>query len=541
MSSEIKPTVFVRRASGLVREVGPWTLAAATFAWTLGAGIHRMMTESNYFYPGGDVALGFTIAGAMIILTALLYTWLMLAMPRTGGDYIFISRVIHPAIAFIVSWGFYIANSFGMGMIAYWAIQSWGTAFQISGSILNNASWISLGTTLQTNFMILGIISMLLVLFFGFITYLGIKAFGVIVRVAVVICLIGSALMFYSYLTHMSTASVLAAWNTYFGAGTTDKIMSLAVSKGFNANNYFPNTFSMNATMGTVLTAMFGFYWGGTSAYMGSEVKTPEKAAWIAIFGVVVFIAVYAIALSFLVTRSYGIFLNAYVFDYYNAKTGLAAILGRQPFIANAGSLASVYYPGNSIMAMLLPFIVAWYITKDLPGFALFASRNVFAFSFDRFFPARFAAVNERFHSPHNAIFLSTVLALIGIVGAMAYDLGVPGASFYFGGDFGTLWWFPGMWGCLAAALLPFMRKDLYERAIKLEIRGFPVVSILGAIGFPLHMWIWVGAAGALGSTLLAATAMWYGIGFAIFIAYWTINVKKGIDPKTIYAEIPPS
>ena len=38
-------------------------------------------------------------------MTALAYTYLLMAMPRTSGDYVYISRTINPLLGFVLSWG----------------------------------------------------------------------------------------------------------------------------------------------------------------------------------------------------------------------------------------------------------------------------------------------------------------------------------------------------------------------------------------------------------------------------------------------------
>ncbi len=59
-----RPTLFVRRASGLVRTVGPWTALATAMSWTIGGGVNWLLVKVSYDHPGANVPLAFLIVGA---------------------------------------------------------------------------------------------------------------------------------------------------------------------------------------------------------------------------------------------------------------------------------------------------------------------------------------------------------------------------------------------------------------------------------------------------------------------------------------------
>ena len=52
------------------------------------------------FYPGVNIFLTLTIGFILAIPLVLAYAMASTIMKRSGGDYIFISRTIHPAIGF---------------------------------------------------------------------------------------------------------------------------------------------------------------------------------------------------------------------------------------------------------------------------------------------------------------------------------------------------------------------------------------------------------------------------------------------------------
>jgi basic amino acid/polyamine antiporter, APA family len=115
-SREAAPGLFTRKATGLVREGRTrdalfynllWSSVALTFAfyWLFQA-----------FYPGSNGLLAFLIAAVLGLPGAFLYAMLTQLMPRTGGDYVFNSRALHPSIGFAgnFSYSFWLAVVIGV-------------------------------------------------------------------------------------------------------------------------------------------------------------------------------------------------------------------------------------------------------------------------------------------------------------------------------------------------------------------------------------------------------------------------------------------
>src|SRR5256712_4552287 len=67
----------------------------------------------------------------------------------------------------------------------------------------------------------------------------------------------------------------------------------------------------------------------------------------------------------------------------------------------------------GSVNFLLVVFGVFW-IANDIPPFILTASRILFAMSFDRVLPTPLANINDRFHSPVNAVILTGIVAILG-------------------------------------------------------------------------------------------------------------------------------
>ncbi len=101
----------------------------------------------------------------------------------------------------------------------------------------------------------------------------------------------------------------------------------------------------------------------------------------------------------------------------------------------------------------------------------------IFAWSFDKFFPEKFADVNERFHTPHWAIILTIVGSILSVLPCM-----IPGFAWYYVISTVTevmLRWLFSSW---AAMILPFTKPDICRLGFTQEIAEIPLVSMVGAL-----------------------------------------------------------
>jgi basic amino acid/polyamine antiporter, APA family len=95
-------TLFVRKASGLVK------------GWSGGDGFRYSFFSVNLFLaiwsfayatfiPGGSMFWAIVITAAFIVLEIIVYAGLISAMPRAGGDYVWMTRIFNSAIGFVIA------------------------------------------------------------------------------------------------------------------------------------------------------------------------------------------------------------------------------------------------------------------------------------------------------------------------------------------------------------------------------------------------------------------------------------------------------
>ncbi len=566
MASEGAPTLFVRRASGLVRTVGPTTAFMIVFTHTVGGGIHKLAVIAAYSYPGAFVPWSFLITGIFAALpTAVIYTLMGAMMPRTGGDYVFITRGLSPVWGFLASWGFWFTEVLSYGIIAWYSIDFFTGAVTAAGIALNDEGLLATAQWMNTmdGHLILGVS---FVIIFGAIAFFGMKIYGYIINLLGIIAILGClSNIFILSAWGLSPGAAVAGFNSMYGSGAYEKI----VAKAFELGSPPAKPFSWAATIDAGVGAIWAYIGIVSAVFVGGELKQPSTSLIVAqVLGTIV-IMLYYITLPYLfyaawqvpasvlqstpgamewlsangvpADRVYFTALYNYVYEELGAD-GLGALIGVPgSHMLPPGAITSFTIPlvprGMEWLQITTGTIVGIILLKDIPAFFVVASRMVFAWAFDRFFPEVFASVNEKFHSPHWAIILTMIGGLVGVL--ILYTAGYDWVA---AADTSNLYQFAVMSASIAAAVLPYVRADLYERStLKWEIAGIPLITLLGAYSFAVNFFFYFVTSAQLGLNIWLQQSVWMGLGAFIFVGYLIYNQKRGIDVKTIYAEIPPA
>src|SRR3954463_14191712 len=101
--------VFARNATGLRREASARDIFIYnTNNQNVGIGVTFMVLLIPALYVGGSMVTATILAGILALPMAGVYAYFAAAMPRSGGDYIYISRTLHPFLGFLSSWNWVI-------------------------------------------------------------------------------------------------------------------------------------------------------------------------------------------------------------------------------------------------------------------------------------------------------------------------------------------------------------------------------------------------------------------------------------------------
>jgi amino acid transporter len=169
----------------------------------------------------------------------------------------------------------------------------------------------------------------------------------------------------------------------------------------------------------------------------------------------------------------------------------------------------------------------------------------LFAASFDRLLPAKFADVSDRFHSPGWATVFIGVIVFVYLTIYWNYGWAATWLNTSLVAPIGYLM------PLVATLLFPFVKRDLFKRTVGTMGSGSMIAfaSFVGVAAFAFYIVAEsFPIAGSLGVVFLGANlTLAYGVVLGLIIIgvliYLTGSARLkalGIDIKALYAEIPP-
>jgi len=478
MASPSKAPVFVREATGLVRSAGAYDVFAFNGLSVTGP---QMVPPWLLTVPliASYALLGPTLLVSAVgaILIAVLYFVLSVSMPRSGGDYVYGSRLLHP-IAGIFSGT--MTGIFAGIVLASWGATAWVPTGLVPilayfGSTWNSPTLMSMASS-ATQPIYLGTLAVLSVVAFTVLLGIGgTEKYYVVQNVLVTLGIIGMlTLLGVLIVTDKNTFvtslnSFLQPYNMSY-----DSLKSTATSNGWTV----PTAVSLLLIFPAMVNPYGSMFWVQASGYLGGEIRQVKRSQFIGIIGSVVFWIVVCGAIFMLMVNMAGFdFVSAHSYLLLNNPSALGSLPPVPQFLIY-GMVAA----RNPIIAGLIGIgIIAG--TMPVVGWSLLIfSRSVFAMSFDRILPAFFSDISEKFGSPLKALTACGVIAL-----AFAVMTFLPqSAAFvtYFGAAQGFLYIITFVVIGIGAMLYPYFKRDLYENtcAFKQRVAGIPLITIVGAL-----------------------------------------------------------
>jgi amino acid transporter len=468
------------------------------------------------------------------------------SMPRSGGEYIYNSRILHPIVGIAESFG----NAFVWLMWIYVLAPWMADPGMVMMANFTGWTWLYNGNTQQFfgvfsytwGVFIIATVSNIAGLLF---VVFGVKIMARVQKVVMLIG-IGGAVVICAVLLSFSKQDFINSWNAL-----ADKYHSLTYS-GFlaaaqkSAGGVFPSTWNWHDTLGVMVAASWLFAYSYCITYIAGEVKRPDKTIMFSnLFAILVpgvFMLVTAIGLYHLMDFR---FLSA---SAYVDNNGPAADLLKGynlPWEPNFVGLAAVLIPHNGIVLfiMALSFLAfdLWWVALSYLAFP----RIVFAWGMDRMGPKWFADVNARWASPvknHVLCFvLSEIMVAIYVFWTANPMQGLTVTGMEITSVFGVT--------AIAAALFPFSKKakGIWESSPyrNWRIFGAPVVTIGGIVNLiylGILFWFFVFMPESRDFT-------WGSVGF--YCVIWACGIgwyffwkqrreATGVSVSMTYGELPP-
>ncbi|MGE0219550.1 APC family permease [Mycolicibacterium sp.] len=524
------PDLYERKATGLVRSISLrssiyFNVTTVGVMWSVLA-----LTQIAGGFADADPVVTAIIAVVVCLAPVLLYGLFTAAIPRSGGDYVWVGRTFRPWVGLAVNvnattW-FVLANGFLSYLVAQDALP---TAFVTLGKAFNSetiAGWAgtisSPGWTFAIGVIVL-VMSGILTAAVPMRKAMKVMAgFFTVTMAGLVVAIL--ALLF------TDRSDVV---NGIAGAGGDyDAIISAGAASGFGAGG-----FSLWSCLLAIPPLYLALAYTVAGAYTGGEVRNPRKTGVLgpltasAMVGVLVVIAFSAAA------RTLGS-------DFISAASFLSAS-GDPAY--TLGQPASFFYfvtLGTDSPIVLTIIAVAYFAAplSTILATVLFSTRNLFAWSFDRILPTKVSEVSPKTNTP---VVAPIIVTLVSTVYLAFLVWGSPTFSAAFGAIIlGTTISF--IVTAIAAIVFPFRRRALYaSSAVRGEFMGIPVLSIVGALalvvyGFVFYALVSQDALGVNNSTGFMATVIVLTIALIAYPLAYAANKSRGVDLALVGRELPP-
>lgn len=480
------------------------------------------------FYPGASFELATIIAIAGSICLGVTYALFSAIYPRSGAEYVPLSRATHPLIGFVSSFSQTVWVTFFVGVApAYVATFGWAPMLTMLGTQLGNDSIVDLGLWFDSpvGWFVAGTIVILIV---AWILYRGMGLYFRVQRWIYGAALAGFVVMLLVLLLGgFGVFDFQTNYDSFLGEGAYDQLLATAAADGISGDAPFDFTMTANFIIWPAFAVLFAV----ASTSFSGEIKNVTRGQLTAIplaqivAGVlIILLAVFArMALTQDAVLSVGWVSNIYPeqFPFYPWMTTLSSIL------ANNVLLTIIITAGMLLLQMI-----------GVASAAIYATRAMLAWGIDGMAPSWFAEVSERYHSPKNTILVTAGFALVflglycftDLFKVLAAQLGM---SIIF------------LVVSIAAAVFPFTKRDVYEASpARFEVAGIPLMTITGLLGAAITAFVAYRTAvddvfGANSPFAIQMTIGAFVVGAIWYFVARAVRRSQDVDMDSRFREIP--
>jgi amino acid transporter len=524
------PEVFVRKSSGLVRVMSP-SSAFVYNVLTMG-----LIFPWTYLWAPG------ALPGGQLV-------WLSTALPRSGGDYVFQSRVLGGGIGFTLVFSGFVIWILQWVALSGWLLATLGfaplflglAASTGSSGLVDIATWFTTPIGIVVTSVVNALVAML-ILVSGFKNYVRLQR---VMWVAILLAF-GTMLVVFITTPASEVATRLNAFSAALGGTPTfvDDARAAAQSAGIELNP----AFSLIATLLIAPIAWTSLQWATYSAQQNGEIKSAGsfRDQLYIIVGSLILTGILLAILAVVLENTVGTeFLYVAGAGYWSG-VGEATLAGSYLW----PNIIATALANNPIVTLLIAagFILSGH--QIVHNCYIGMTRVMVAMSLDRVLPEMVSRVSERFRTPVNAhvIYFLASIPVIWLYNNFAYGEGddaVTWTSLTLGVTFACGYVFVGT--ALAGALLPFRAKALYESSpgSAYKVGGIPAVTIVGLLGTAagiFFLWLFLtddrlGLTSSLAYTVVGGVLL-FSLGW--YLVTYFARRSAGINVGYAFKEVPP-
>jgi APA family basic amino acid/polyamine antiporter len=527
--------LFVRKATGLVKGWSVWdAFVYSAFSINLIA-LGFFAFSYQPFLPKGSLLWAVILTGAYLVFQAITYASLIAAMPRAGGDYVWMSRILGGGIGFVLAvcgWWFIlwhwvpIYSSILQNMVLepIAAIIGWQHGVHF---------WSRPAGTF-TGSILVAIMASILV-------GLGMRRYARFQKLCFYGGLLGLGIMFILLIVH-SKSDFVSTFNrqAHNQFGTTGDAYAATLKAG-NAGVTDIGSFAFGSIILLIPFIFFFNLWSNWGATLYGEVRGASdfRKNIYAMGGALIATTIGAVLCLLLFAHTFGWqWYNAANNSYWGQIYGYvkSAPLSAFPY----PGLLSAWFFGSSVLQFIVVGLLSLWFFGWVGTVFMSSTRVVFATAFDRVLPEWASRVSAG-GVPYPALALMLIPS-IPISYFYAYD-----SKFYSWTLDATLVIAITFFGsAVAAAILPWRRADIYNASpiAKYKVGPLPLITATALafmliLGYALYKWFQDDVYGVNHRDSLIYMGVLYGIALAIYVGSRIYRRYQGLDLKLVYGEIP--
>jgi amino acid transporter len=522
--------MFTRKATGLVREMGGFDAFLMNVIWiNLVLGV-LLYTLAPAIYPGVNMAWGYALTTVVLVLPILVYAWLAAAMPRSGGEYVYISRIIHPSAGFVFNFLFTVTTILFVSLLSTFVVTTgFSPMFATLGAITGKSSLTTLSADIAKDGWVF-VIGLVTIVICCLANWFGLRVLMIFQRVMFAISIVSLAIAAILMLTSSRADFV----HDFAKFGNYDQVIAAAGKSGFpvGAHNTVSGLIAFTALGFTVLAL------SQMPAYAAGELRHPRRNAVISMVGSLLIGGAIFTILAALAQRTFGL-------DFLGGMTTLSNA-GSSSYPSGLPAPFFLLYTGMLTHSTFLSVVMTLGVVTALLGnialTIMVPTRNMLAWSVDGIIPAWVRKTDARHHAPQNAILLA---GGVGVAILIPLVFGPPDL-FNFVFSAATMQAIVFTATALAGTLFAYRLPQLFASSpYNRRIGGIPVLTVIGAISTVLYGYFAVklitdDRVGANSTSGLIAICVGFGLGVVIYVISWWWNRQRGIDLGAIYKELPP-
>ncbi len=523
--------LFQRKATGLLRG---WSVfdgfiyaAFAINLITLGLYIFSFAP----FIPDGSLIYAIILSGLYLVFQAITYASLIAVMPRAGGDYVWMSRVLGGGVGFVLAvtgWWFILWH-----WVPIYAnilnIQVFVPLATIAG-LDGLASFFGTPSGVFTASMVVAILASILISL-GMRTYARIQKF----------CFYGGVLglvIMLALLLFNSNSDFVGAFNSeaqeLYGAGGNAYQQTLEAGSLQTASL---GELAFGPTLLLIPMIVFFNLWSNWGATLYGEVRGASdfRKNIYAMGGALIVTSAVAVIMLLLFAKTFGWdFYYAANNAYWSGAEGAPTSAWPYP------GLFAAFLLGNPILQFILVALLSLWFFGWVGSVFLSSTRVVFATAFDRVLP-EWVAKTSRNGVPYVALAL---MLIPSIPISYLYAYGENFATYTLDATLVIAMTFLG--SAVAAAILPWRKPEIYNASpiARYNVLGIPLITVAATLFsvfllFCLYKWLSDATYGINNGQSLIYMAVLYGVALALYVIFRLVRRAQGMDLKMVYDEIP--